>query len=294
MVSRKAMQILLLAGSIPSFGAMRRGEVLRAATAAAATAGVVPWSARPASAGTTTRLLQEAQRATPEVLLAKVPTASAGPTNEIVGVVDGIRQKRLGGSDIIVSEVGLGTQRWGSTDFNAPDTLECFNLMNRAILESGVNLIDTAEQYPIPSNFPMRPEGFTEQLIGQWLKQDASRRRKVVLASKITGGDNVNKANIIADCEGSLKRLGTDYLDVYMLHWPARYTPQSNWGQSLEFNPAVQELLGPQASFAEIAEAMGGLIKAGKIRGWGMCNDTAYGLAASVYVGDRSTRHDLA
>ena len=49
-----------------------------------------------------------------------------------------------------------------------------------------------------------------------------------MLASKITGGDNVNKRNIIADCEGSLKRLGTDYLDVYMLHWPARYTPQSN------------------------------------------------------------------
>jgi diketogulonate reductase-like aldo/keto reductase len=95
---------------------------------------------------------------------------------------------------------------------------------------------------------------------------------QVVLASKITGGDNVNKRNI-ADCEGSLQRLGTDYLDVYMLHWPARYTPQSNWGQSLEFNPKVQDLLGPQTSFAEIVQAMGSLIKAGKIRGWGMCND---------------------
>ena len=76
-----------------------------------------------------------------------------------------------------------------------------------------------------------------------------------MLTSKISGGDNVNKKNIVADCEGSLKRLGTDYLDVYLLHWPARYTPQANWGQSLEFNPMVQDLLGPQASFAEVAGA---------------------------------------
>ena len=80
-----------------------------------------------------------------------------GPTNEVVGVVDGIRQKRLGGGDIIVSEMGLGTQRWASADFNAPDEALCHKFMDRAILESGVNLIDTAEQYPIPSDF-RRPE----------------------------------------------------------------------------------------------------------------------------------------
>ena len=210
-------------------------------------------------------------------------TASAGPTNEVMGVVDGIRQKRLGGSGIIVSEVGLGTQRWGSTDYNAPDQAACHAFMDKAILESGVNLIDTAEQYPIPSD-EFRPEGYTEQIIGAWLKQDPARRRQVVITSKITGADNINRRNIMADCEASLRRLGTDYLDVYLLHWPARYTPQANWGQSLEFNPAVQELLGPSASFAEVAEAMGKLVQQGKIRGWGMANDNAYGLAASVYT----------
>ena len=180
--------------------AMRRRDVLKGATAAAA-------------------LAQQPSAA----LAARVP-ASAGPTNEVVGVVDGIRQKRLGGSGIIVSEVGLGTQRWGSTDFNAPDMAACHALMDRAILESGVNLIDTAEQYPIPSDdLTGRFEGYTEQIIGRWLAKDLVRRQKVVLASKITGGDNVNKRNIIADCEGSLKRLGTDHLDVYMLHWPARH-----------------------------------------------------------------------
>ena len=168
---------------------MRRGELLR--TAAAGVLG----TALPASAA-----IRKSQ-------------VSAGPTNEIVSVVDGIRHKRLGGTDIIVSEMGLGTQRWGSTDFNAPDTAACHAYMDRAILGSGVNLIDTAEQYPIPSD-TFRPEGATEEIIGAWLRKDASRRQKVVIASKITGADNINKRNIIADCEGSLRRLGTDYLDV--------------------------------------------------------------------------------
>mgnify|MGYP005845227889 CR=1 FL=1 len=84
---------------------------------------------------------------------------SKGPTNEVVKVVNGMKQKRLGGSDIIVSELGLGTQRWASTDFNAPDEDLCFAFMDEAILKNGVNLIDTAEQYPIPSD-PLRcPEG---------------------------------------------------------------------------------------------------------------------------------------
>ena len=139
------------------------------------------------------------------------------------------------------------------------------------------------EQYPIPSDL-RNPEGNTERIIGSWLRQDRSRREKVVIASKITGGRNVNARNIVADCDGSLKRLGSDYLDIYLLHWPARYTPQSNWGQSLEYNQNMELYSGGRASFEEIAEAMTGLVKAGKIRGWGMCNDNAYGLTASCYA----------
>ena len=154
----------------------------------------------------------------------------------------------------------------------------------QAILDGGVNLIDTAEQYPIPSDGGQHREGDTERIIGSWMAKDKSRREKVVIASKITGGRNINARSIVADCEGSLKRLGTDYMDVYLLHWPARYSPQSNWGQSLEYKQEVEMYSSGRASFMEIAEAMGGLIKAGKIRGWGMCNDNAYGLAASVYT----------
>ena len=161
---------------------------------------------------------------------AAAPTAAAptatGATNSVVRVVDGIRQKRLGGTDIIVSEMGLGTQRWGSADFNGPDEALCHQLLDRAVLRSGINLVDTAEQYPIPSDRG-RPEGDTERIIGNWIKKEAGRRQKLVIASKITGGRNINRRTIEADLRGSLERLGTDYLDVYMLHWPARYTPQS-------------------------------------------------------------------
>ena len=83
---------------------------------------------------------------------------------------------------------------------------------------------------------------------------------------------------------GSLKRLGTDYIDVYQLHWPARYSPQSNWGQSLKYNLEIDAESpygrgsGGPTSFEDLCVAMEGLIQSGKIRGWGLCNDNAYGL----------------
>lgn len=211
--------------------------------------------------------------------------ASKGPTNEVVKVVNGIKHKRLGGSDIIVSEIGLGTQRWVSTDFNAPNEETCFEFMDQAILKGGVNLIDTAEQYPIPTDGMRAREGDTETVIGKWIKDRKVPRSDVVIATKITGGRNVTPKNIKADCEGSLKRLQSDYIDVYQLHWPQRYSPQSNWGQSLAYDldndrsPYWRGMGGP-TSFEELCTAMQGLIEDGKIRGWGLCNDNAYGLTA--------------
>ena len=105
----------------------------------------------------------------------------------------------------------------------------------------------------------------------------------MVIATKITGGRNVTPKNIIRDCDGSLERLGVDYVDEYQLHWPARYSPQSNWGQSLAYNLESEKSpywrgTGGPTSFEELCIAMQGLIDAGKIRGWGLCNDNAYGL----------------
>ena len=208
---------------------------------------------------------------------------STGSTNEVVDVVEGIRQKRLGSGDIFVSEIGLGTQRWVSDDSNAPNEQQCFAMMDRAILHGGVNLIDTAEQYPIPSS-QKNPEGLVEKTIGKWMAQSKGRREKVVIATKITGGRNINRENLKTACEASLQRLGTDYIDVYLLHWPARYTPQSNWGQSLEYAGEVEPYYKNNARFEEIVAGMGDLMKAGKIRGWGMCNDNCFGLTSSYYV----------
>lgn len=142
---------------------------------------------------------------------------SKGATNEVLKSSHGMKQRRLGGSDILVSALGLGTQRWVSTDFNAPNEQECFAFMDEAILKHGVNLIDTAEQYPIPSDGSRAKEGDTERCIGKWMKERKVSREKVVIATKITGGRNVTPKNIKADCEGSLKRLGTNYIDVYQV-----------------------------------------------------------------------------
>ncbi|KAL9187566.1 hypothetical protein ACHAXT_001669 [Thalassiosira profunda] len=217
----------------------------------------------------------------------RVINSGKGPTNEVVTSVKGMRHRRLGGSDIIVSELGLGTQRWVSTDFNAPNKEQVFDFMDKAILNSGVNLIDTAEQYPIPSDGKTASEGDSELAIGEWMKSrkldKGDARKKVVIATKITGGRNVAPKNIRKDCDGSLKRLGTDYIDVYQLHWPARYSPQSNWGQSLAYDISADKSqywrgFGGPTSFEELCLAMQDLIDQGKIRGWGLCNDNAYGL----------------
>ena len=206
--------------------------------------------------------------------------AQVGDARHTIAPMMELRTRMLGFSDIEVSELALGTQRWGSADFNAPDKAQCHKMLDLAV-ERGVNFVDTAEQYPIPSG-PGKPEGSTEDIIGSWLAQGKARREQLVIASKITGGGNVTPRNIEADLEGTLRRLGTDYLDVYLLHWPARYTPQANWGQSLEYNFINGKYAGPRTSFEEIAGAMGKLVAAGKIRGWGMCNDNTYGLMGSI------------
>ena len=174
----------------------------------------------------------------------------------------------------------MGTQRWVSTDFNAPDEAECFAMLDYAY-ERGVRTLDTAEQYPIPSG-PGSPEGSTEATIGKWMKTRNIDRTTMTIASKITGATNVSPRNIEKDLDGTLKRLQTDYLDVYLLHWPQRYSPQSNWGQSLRYDKRGEYRRA--CTFEELVQTMDRMAKKGKIRGWGLCNDSSYGLTKSCVL----------
>ena len=158
---------------------------------------------------------------------------SKGPTNEVVRVVNGMKQRRLGGSDILVSALGLGTQRWVSTDFNAPDQAKCFKFMDRAILEHGVNLLDTAEQYPIPSDGAQAKEGDSEKLIGQWIKDRKVPREQVVIATKITGGRNVTPKNIKADCKCCCVGATTGFRIFHSLIAPRRRRKSPTTGNGL-------------------------------------------------------------
>jgi len=152
--------------------------------------------------------------------------------------------RKLGKTDLDISVIGLGTMTWGLQ--NTQD--EGFEQMDYAI-EQGINFFDTAEMYAIPPS--KETFGTTETIIGNWFASRACRD-KVILASKITGpglswvrnNENViNKKNIHLALEDSLKRLQTDYIDLYQLHWPNRgsYHFGQVWGFSPKFDAQAEE-----------------------------------------------------
>ncbi|WP_417534801.1 NADP(H)-dependent aldo-keto reductase [Marinobacterium stanieri] len=179
----------------------------------------------------------------------------------------------LGRSDLKVSRIALGTMTFGRQNSEA----EAFEQLDYA-LERGVNLIDAAEMYPVPT----APEyqGRTEAYIGNWMHQRGNRD-KVILATKATGpGDMVSylrpnirhdAANLRQAVEGSLKRLQTDYIDLYQLHWPDRST--NYFGQlGYQHNPDSQG-----TPLAETLAVLGELVAEGKIRHIGLSNETPWG-----------------
>ncbi len=180
---------------------------------------------------------------------------------------------KLGRSGITVSKICLGTMTWGEQNSKE----DGFAQMDYAI-ENGVNFFDTAEMYPIDTR--AATYGHTEEIIGSWLKQ-RNNRSKVVIASKVCGPGrhhvrkgkcNFERKNIVAAINGSLKRLQTEYIDLYQLHWPDR-----NW---VDFGNLGQSTFIPDngADRSETLDTMDELIKEGKIRSWGLSNESAWGV----------------
>lgn len=182
--------------------------------------------------------------------------------------------RKLGQTDLQVTKICLGTMTWGEQNTEA----EAHEQMDYA-LERGINFFDTAEMYPVP---PIaKTQGLTEQYIGTWFAK-SGHRDKVILATKIgsTGLDyirpdaNLRADQIIEAVEGSLKRLQTDYIDLYQLHWPSRAT--NYFGQLGYTQPADNNKDVP---IEETLRALDKLIASGKIRSIGLSNETPWGVA---------------
>ena len=184
--------------------------------------------------------------------------------------------KKLGSTDVDVSTICLGTMTWGEQNSKA----DGFEQMDYAI-DNGVNFWDTAEIYAIP----MREEtyGETENIIGEWFKK-SKKRDKVILATKVSGptskeyirggGCSYDKKSMSEALEKSLKRMQTDYIDLYQLHWPERNT--NFFGkQGYEHDSNEKNWI----AFEEILENLKKFVDAGKIRYVGLSNETAWGLA---------------
>ena len=187
--------------------------------------------------------------------------------------------KKLGNTDINVSTICLGTMTWGEQNTQE----EGFEQMNYA-LEQGVNFWDTAELYAIPPK--KNTYGKTEEVIGNWF-QESKKRDKVILATKVSGpglnwirggGNQYDEENLNKAVDESLKRLKTDYIDLYQLHWPER---TSNFFGKLGYQHDDKE---DWNKFEDILYSLDQIIKSGKIRYVGLSNETAWGLSKFLEI----------
>ncbi|MDO9260735.1 MAG: aldo/keto reductase [Flavobacteriaceae bacterium] len=183
----------------------------------------------------------------------------------------------LPNTDIKVSKICLGTMTFGQQNTEK----EAHEQLNYAVSQ-GINFVDTAEMYSVPGR--AETQGSTEKFIGSWLKDN---RKKVVLATKIAGPNrafsyireelNFSKESIKAAIETSLKRLQTDYIDLYQLHWPERKT---NYFGQRNYQHDASEVWND--NFAEIIASLNESTKEGKILHYGVSNETAWGLMRYV------------
>ncbi|MDB4976665.1 MAG: putative oxidoreductase [Myxococcaceae bacterium] len=185
-----------------------------------------------------------------------------------------MRLRQLANSELHVSEICLGTMTFGQQN-----TIEEAHQQLDLAFARGVNFIDAAEMYPVPAR--AETQGRTESYIGQWLRKRA--RDKVIVATKVAGPGRpidwlrggstaINRQNVRQAVSDSLRRLQTDYIDLYQIHWPDRYVPQFG---STVYDPASERSSTP---VAEQLQAIAELVREGKIRYWGLSNETPWGV----------------
>lgn len=189
----------------------------------------------------------------------------------------------LGAGGLRVSAIGLGTMTFGR-QVAEPDARA---ILDRAV-ERGVTLLDCAEMYPVPPSADAY--GASEAILGRWLRARPGLRDRLVLATKVAGptrdapwirvGAGLTAADIEAACEGSLRRLQVDVIDLYQIHWPERHVPV--FGR-LYYDPRQEQSATP---ILEQLEALGRLVRAGKVRHVGLSNETPYGVHEFVRLAE--------
>ena len=190
-----------------------------------------------------------------------------------------MKMNPMGRTGVMVSELCLGTMTFGTQTSEAEGhaQLDC-------ALANGINFVDTAEMYPVN---PIAEEtiGRTEEIIGTWNAKNRSRRSDYILATKHSGeglscvrnGDPISSNTIAETIEGNLRRLQTDYIDLYQFHWPNRgsYMFRKNW----DYNPATQNKAETLAQMEDCLEALQKQVDKGNIRHFGLSNESAWGTA---------------
>ncbi|MES2960538.1 MAG: aldo/keto reductase [Pseudomonadota bacterium] len=196
-----------------------------------------------------------------------------------------MQSTRLGRSDLDVTRVCLGTMTFGEQ----VDQADSFAILDRA-LERGVNFIDTAEMYPVPPT--AKTYSRTESIIGNWFAARPGARQRLVLATKVAGpargmewvrggAADVTPQGIEQACDASLRRLQTDVIDLYQIHWPNRNVPSFG---AIYFDPKNDAV---QTSIHDQLLALGKLIEAGKVRAIGLSNETPWGVAEFLRVAEQ-------
>jgi aryl-alcohol dehydrogenase-like predicted oxidoreductase len=180
-----------------------------------------------------------------------------------------MKKRRLGKSGMVVSEIGMGTMTFGSS----ADEPTSFKIMDKAY-DSGIDFYDTAEVYPVPPD--IKYVNKTEEIVGKWLK--TKHRDSIILATKVCGPGHgwfsppvrsgktaLDRHNIVQAVDGSLKRLGTDYIDLYQTHWP-----------------------DPDMNYEETLYALSELVSSGKVRYVGCSNEAPWGLMKSLWASEKN------